>query len=265
MIRALGDIMFGTETQLFKDLKVLKADYDLLGIKAEFEAEGSSFEDLVRLRRLTAALGVELHLKIGGVEAYRDIKDAVTLGVDGLIAPMVESPFGLLKFLECVDKVFPPDSIRLAINVETKHAIEDLDAILAVGAGRIHGITIGRTDLSASWMDPAVKPDTPFIMDLVRATTARIAARGLEVTVGGSIQAASLPLFATFDGDLASIRALETRKVMLPTKVLVSSRGPDALKAALAFERRYIESKREIHEIFLRDESARLAKLSQRL
>jgi hypothetical protein len=257
--------MYGTEKQLFHDLSALKANYGLLGVKAEFEAEGSSFEDLVRLRRITASLGVELHLKIGGVEAFRDIKDAVTLGVDGLIAPMVESPFGLFKFLECVDKVFPPDSIRLAINVETRQAADSLDAILDLGAGRIHGVTIGRTDLSASWMDPAVKPDTPFVMDLVRSIAARVADRGLEVTVGGSIQAASLPLFAGLGPVAGAIRALETRKVMLPTALLVSERGPEALKVALAFERHYIESKREIHEVFLRDETARLTKLSQRL
>ncbi len=261
-----GDtMMFGKEKNMSQELAGLKERYGLLGIKAEFEAEGSSFEDLVRLRRLTAALGIELHLKIGGVEAFRDIKDSLTLGVDGLVAPMVESPFGLLKFLECVDKIYPADSIRLAINIETRHGIEDIDDILSVGKGRIHGVTIGRTDLAASWMDPAVKPDTTFVMDLVRQATRQIAACGLEVTVGGSIQLTSLPLFAAFGSELSQIRALETRKVMLPSALMVSADGPQALKAALAFEHVYIESKKEIQEVMMRDENARLAKLAGRV
>ena len=49
-------------------------------MKAEFEAEGSSFRDLIRLRVLTARKNVPY------------TKDAMELGVDGLIAPMVGSP-----------------------------------------------------------------------------------------------------------------------------------------------------------------------------
>jgi hypothetical protein len=256
--------MFGKEKELAGRLAVLAQEYGLIGIKAEFEAEGSSFEDLVRLRRLTAAQGIALHLKIGGVEAFRDIKDALTLGVDGLIAPMVESAFGLRKFLECVDKIWPSGSVRLAINVETRHAVTDLESILAEGRGRIDGITIGRTDLSASWMDPAVTPDCGLIMDTIRRCAGLIGDAGLELTVGGSIQAASLPLFAGLGPAIVRIKALETRKVMLPAELLVSERGPAALREALAFEQGYIESKRELTELFLRDETVRLEKLARR-
>ena len=52
--------MFGLEQKLFGQLNRLKEEYDLQGIKAEFEAEGSSFRDLVRLRRITDKLNVPL-------------------------------------------------------------------------------------------------------------------------------------------------------------------------------------------------------------
>ena len=58
--------MFGFEQQIFDQLIRLKEKYDLEGIKAEFEAEGSSFRDLVRLRRITNKLNIPLYLKIGG-------------------------------------------------------------------------------------------------------------------------------------------------------------------------------------------------------
>ena len=66
--------MFGLELKLFDLLIRLKEEYDLQGVKAEFEAEGSSFRDLVRLRRITDKLSIPLYLKIGGgklVNHYR--------------------------------------------------------------------------------------------------------------------------------------------------------------------------------------------------
>ena len=77
--------MYSLEKKLYEQLCFLRDVYDLQGIKAEFEAEGSSFRDLMRLRRLTSKVGVKLYLKIGGVEAIRDIKDAIEIDVDGLI------------------------------------------------------------------------------------------------------------------------------------------------------------------------------------
>lgn len=254
--------MYGLEKDCAGRLGTLKERHGLRGIKAEFEAEGSSFNDVVRLRRVTAAMGVPLYLKIGGVEALRDIRDALELGVDGLVAPMVESPFGLKKFLECVDKVYERDGVRLAINIETKKAFEDMDAIVAMGAGRIHNITLGRTDLSGSYLDAAVKPDSPFIMDILRKAGRKAREAGMEFTVGGSISVKSLPAFRELGSDLSLIQAIETRKVILdPAKLLANE---DALHEALKFEELYLRSKMEIADLFLQDDRARIAKIAAR-
>ena len=71
------------EKKLEASLTQLKKEFGLCAVKAEFEAEGASFRDLVRLRRWTARQDIALRLKIGGVEALRDIKDALDFGVDG--------------------------------------------------------------------------------------------------------------------------------------------------------------------------------------
>ena len=60
--------MYGIEEQLYKQLCKLRDEYGLKGIKVEFKAEGSSFRDLMRLRRLTSKANAGLYLKIGGVE-----------------------------------------------------------------------------------------------------------------------------------------------------------------------------------------------------
>ena len=92
--------MYKIEDLLFKQLSVLKKLYNVQGIKAEFEAEGSSYRDVNRLGRICSKLDIGLFLKIGGPEAIRDIKDSVELGVDGLIAPMIESKFAAKKFID---------------------------------------------------------------------------------------------------------------------------------------------------------------------
>ena len=68
---------FDLEQKLADQLALLKKEFGLCAVKAEFEAEGSSFRDLLRLRRLTAQQNIPLCLKIGKVEALRDLKDAL--------------------------------------------------------------------------------------------------------------------------------------------------------------------------------------------
>jgi 4-hydroxy-2-oxoheptanedioate aldolase len=254
--------MFGIERPLLNQLLHLKQAYGLVAIKAEFEAEGASFNDLVRLRRLTCMAGVPLRLKIGGVEAMRDIKDALELGVDGIVAPMVESVFGLRKFLEGYRKIYGDHRIHLAINIETKNSIDQLDAIMKEAEGKIDGITLGRTDLSASWLDPAITPDTDFVMALIEYAGKKCLEHGLSFTVGGSISATSIERFFLFPASLQPIRSIETRKVILPRDTLLTM--PDALNEALRFEELWILSKKEFSDTLMKDELERLDKLTKR-
>ena len=115
---------FDIEQKLSDQLSRLKEEFCLHAVKAEFEAEGASFRDLIRLRRLTAQQNIPLYLKIGGVEALRDITDALDLGVDGLIAPMVESPFGVVKFLGAVERVFGHQKFFKSINIAHNIAVK---------------------------------------------------------------------------------------------------------------------------------------------
>ena len=108
----------------------LKEEFSLRAVKAEFEAEGASFRDLSRLRRLTARHHILLYLKIGGVEAVRDIKDAFEIGVDGLVALMVESPFGVIKFTQAVGSIFSNQKFFKSINIETHNSAECIDEVL---------------------------------------------------------------------------------------------------------------------------------------
>jgi 4-hydroxy-2-oxoheptanedioate aldolase len=254
--------MFGFEQKLFDQLTRLKHEYNLKGVKAEFEAEGSSFRDLVRLRRITDKINVPLFLKIGGVEALRDIKDSLEIGVDGLIGPMVESPFGLMKFAEAVSSIYKDKSIHRSINIETQGAVNQTDEILAFAKGRIENITVGRTDLSSSYFDPKVIPDSQFIFDLLHELGKKISAAGLTMTVGGSVSKKSVELFKRNEKKWQClILHLETRKVILPFEMMIKK---NAINEALRFEELYILSKKEISDLFMESETSRLTRLKMR-
>jgi hypothetical protein len=254
--------MYGIERKLFDQICKLRDKYHLQGIKAEFEAEGSTFRDLVRLRRLTAKAGIGLFLKIGGPEAVRDIKDSLEIGVDGLIAPMVESSYGIIKFVQSYHKVYNQHKIHLSINVETQKAVESLDEILDYATGKVDNITLGRSDLSRSYFDEKIYPDSNFILDLIEDAGEKCKKRNMTLTVGGSISTKTIDVIRNKENLKKLIFKIETRKVILPTEMMLSS--DSALKESLKFEEIYILSKKEFSDLFIKSEIARLTELQWR-
>jgi len=255
--------MYGFEKEIFAQLMKLKKNYGLKGIKAEFEAEGSSFRDIVRLRRITAKAGVKLFLKIGGVESVKDIKDSVELGVDGIIAPMVETKFGVKKFIQAFQSIYKKEKMHLTLNIETKNAISQIDEILDYARDKVDSITIGRTDLSASYFHENVVPDSLFITNILETVGEKAKRRRLETAIGGSLSKASLDIFRKNKKLPKLFDKIETRKVILPAGVMIGNKN--AINEALRFEELYILSKKEINDVFIESEIARLTQLERRL
>lgn len=256
--------MYKLEAEMYYQLCNLRDNYGLKGIKAEFEAEGSSINDLHKLRRITSKAGVKLYLKIGGVEAVRDIKDSLEIGVDGLIAPMVESKFGAQKFFEAYRKVYGDYHIHTTLNLETKNAISELDTILKFAHGKFDNITIGRSDLSKSYFDSEITPDSDFILELLNTIGQKVIQQNLTFTVGGSVSAKTIAkIHEKFSNLKNIIYKLETRKVILPTKSFFEN--DNAIKEALKFEELYILSKKEFSDMFLSSEITRLTELQRRM
>ncbi|EAJ9482397.1 hypothetical protein E5024_07680 [Campylobacter coli] len=258
--------MYKMENRLYDQLCKLRDEYGLHGVKAEFEAEGSSFRDLMRLRRLTSKAGVKLFLKIAGVEANRDIKDALEIDVDGIIAPMVESRFGAKKFFDSIQKIY--DSVddnnlpHTTLNLETKNAIENIDEILDFSKSKFDNITIGRSDLSASYFDCSIKPDSEFIFYLLENLAYKVKNAKMTFTVGGSVSSKTI-INTKYPNLKDSIYKLETRKVILPTKVFLER--SNAIKEALKFEELYILSKKDFSDLYIDSEINRLPELKRRM
>lgn len=121
-----------TEERMVEILKILKKDFGVIAVKSEFETEGSRKDELTKLRDIISKSGLKMYIKIGGCEAVRDLDDCKILGADGIMAPMIETPFAASKFKNAYNKVFyssEEGSIDKIINLETITAYNNMDDI----------------------------------------------------------------------------------------------------------------------------------------
>ena len=182
-------ILIEQEDELYSKLLVLRDKFACEGIKSEFENEASDFADLIFLRYITAKAGMKLYIKLGGVEAFTDLKMCIDLAADGIIVPMVESEFALIKSQNMIKDIFGDNTEKfdVILNIETKTAVENLKKILNTMDTSINGITIGRSDLAYSY-DRKGQQDSDFINKRVEEIVDQMEPyKELNVTVGGGI------------------------------------------------------------------------------
>jgi len=137
------------------DILLSLKDSGALSVKAEFEAEGTRTEELLRLLEIARKAGMKIGLKVGGCEAVRDLIEAKQFGVDYVIAPMVETEYALSKYALAINRVFSPleqkDVLFLA-NVETITTYNNFQSMIRVTneSKNIDGFVLGRVDFVGS-------------------------------------------------------------------------------------------------------------------
>ena len=251
------------ENKLLQQVDDLKRSTSFLAIKAEYEAEGADNDEIQYLRTFTKAANLKFFVKIGGVEAKNDIFNCIKIGVDGIIAPMVESKFGVYKFIEATKELNISKKTYLAINIETKNGLQNIDEILNEANGKINGITIGRTDLSASFFSKKITADSTYITDRISKLSSDIKNKyNFKLTIGGNVNKETLKIYKKNTVIKKNVDKIETRKIIFKFDNLIKK--PQLLKKALEFEKNYIKLIYEFSKIKNNPRLERLKKLSKR-
>ena len=248
---------------LQKKLVNLKKKYNLYGIKAEFEAEGSSVEDINYLRKITSNANTKLFVKIGGVEAINDIYNCIKIGVDGLIAPMVETKFALTKFIDSINNLDLKKVPYLSINIESETGFKNLAEIIKLARNKIDNITIGRSDFTKSFFNNKLNQNSSFITKKIISIASEARKFGISTTVGGGVNNKTILGYRKNSMIKKLIKKIETRKIMLPTKDFLSKKN--ALDACLDFEKHYILCKKQKSDLIIKSELNRLSILNNRV
>ena len=238
----------------------------LKSIKAEFEAEGTRSDELLRLLDVTRTCNVPLTLKIGGCEAVKDLYDARQFGASYIVAPMIESDYALSKFCDTIKKVYPEEEaaeVNFLFNLETIQAFNSFESIVQVAIKRpeIAGIVFGRTDFSGSL---GIKGDVQNnkVSECIESVARRLMETDLDLVVGGAISIASLPELKRF----AQLRLtrFETRKVVFDAERLSDKNLADSLLDAVHFEVLWLINKSNYYGMLHQEDKSRIAQLEQR-
>lgn len=253
------------EKRMVDILKDLKENYHVIGVKAEFEAEGTRMEEAMRLKEVSLKAGLGLTMKIGGCEAIKDMFEAASLGVVHVVAPMVETAYALKKYLGAIDIAFSAEDqedVHFLINLETITACRNFDDMLKLPEiGKLKGIVLGRVDLSGSMGLGRNAINDQELLDVALEAAAKAKAAGLEVVVGGGVSVHSLPFFKAFpEGHLDRF---ETRKVVFGCPGALSNPEKAFLKA-VEFELLWLKNKKNYYGAIHREDDTRLAMLEER-
>lgn len=254
------------EQRMTETLKRLKADFGAVGVKAEFEAEGTRLAEAMKLKDIVSQAGLSMALKTGGPEAIRDLYDAELLGVDRVVAPMVESAYAMSKFLTAGVRVFPrnvDNPVALAMNVETIQSVSNIDVMRAHSqAAELTGVVIGRNDLAGSLGHGRDFVTSNTMLELCSRICSVARDAGWDTTIGGGVTAESIPFFAKLPA--GTLDRYETRKVIFGYNIAVTTDMEAGITEAVRFELLWLQWKAAFYGAIAAEDSSRLSMLHAR-
>ena len=255
------------ENEMIQVLKELKERYGVFEIKAEFEAEGSRMEEMMRLKDVTSSVGLPVILKIGGVEAITDIYNGLALGVKGIIAPMGETAYALSKFINVIKTMVPEDNaedIEFSFNLETITGYENFSQMLVLpNLSVLKGVTIGRVDLTGSMgLGRAAINSSEEIFNICHDIFKKAKEHDLKTGLGGGISKEAIPVVKRFV-EMHLLDKFETRKVVFPG--ISVKYGEEAILKAVEFELLWLKSKRRFYSRIRSEDESRISMIESRL
>lgn len=256
--------MNNIERRMLDLIKEMRDEDNLYAVKAEFEAEGSRMDELVMLNEVVFRADLKLVIKIGGCEAVSDIDRCKVIGAHGIMAPMIETPFAMEKFVKAAKKVYGDRSseIEWIINAETKTCHENLDAILEAGKGFVSVVTVGRDDMSSSMGVDKKELNGETMFETTADILKRSKAAGYTTNFGGGIS--SFDAIPFIERMFLLNDRVETRKVIYHAQS-GETRLKKSIKDAIEFEALYLQNKCDYYQAMAEEDAARLRMMQERL
>ena len=240
-------------------------DYGIVSVKAEFEAEGTRTDELLRLLDIARRAGLKVAIKIGGCEAIRDLIECRQFGADYIIAPMVETPYALKKYIEAKNKCYSAQEqkdVGFLFNVETHSTTDYLDELGARAQEGNVGMVFGRVDFAGSMGKDRSIINTPEMSNHVIKVAEVAKQRNFDLVVGGAVSPEGI-------NELRAIREtkldrFETRKVIFDAAVLDGSNSADGIECAMEFELLWLQNKRNYYQTIASEDATRIALMEAR-
>ena len=243
---------------LIDKLREISRLYGVIGIKQSFEDEGALLEDVISVRRITELCNLMSFVKVGGCEANTDIYNCLKLGVNGIIAPMVESSFAVSKFMDCYD-----ERSEYYIVVESKTSYMNIDEILETSHEKLTGIIVGRSDLTKSYGLNKVETDSDFIYSIVKDVFTKAKKYNLLTTLGGNVSIKSSKFIKEMY-EINLINRVETRNVVIELNDKNVNEINLAIQESIDFEILLLKNKLQISSDLSQDYLRRINLLSLR-
>jgi hypothetical protein len=242
-----------------------KAEHGIVSVKAEFEAEGTRTDELLRLVDVSRSAQLPLTLKIGGCEAIRDLLEAKQIGVKYIVAPMIETPYALSKYIKAIEMVYSEDEREdtdFLFNMETITAFNHREELAELASGNIAGIVFGRVDFSGSMGLGREGIESPEITEKVKEISKLSKNHNLDLVMGGAISSDALNNVKAVND--VYLTRFETRKVVFESNAVNRDSIQNGLLNAVHFELLWLLNKRDYYASITKEDQARIEMLEAR-
>ena len=259
--------MNSRERQMLEILKRGRDEFGYVSVKAEFEAEGTRIDELLRLVELVHRARLELTVKIGGCEAVRDLLESRQIGVRYIVAPMVETPYALSKYVQAKNAIYLAEERQdtdFLFNIETHTGFQNRQQLAeqATVKDGVQGMVFGRVDYTGSLgvtresvNDARVTKDVIEIALLCKS-------RGLDLVVGGGVSKDSIACLRQVAE--VHLSRFETRKIVFDGNSINSSRIESGLLEAVHFELLWLLNKQAYYTTISEEDGKRIDMLEAR-
>ena len=249
--------------KILKKLKELKTEFNITAIKTEFESEGAIIEEVLLQKEISTIAEIELVVKIGGCEAINDLYTIKKIGVDSIVAPMIESVYAFKKYINASKTIIENiESKQILINIETICGYKNLDDILKTQESKyLTGVVFGRSDMTGSLGLEKEKINSETILDYAKEISRKTQQKNKKFVVGGGINLDSID----FLQKIPYLTNFETRKIVFDSSLLNKSSIKKGIIKALEFELLWLKNRQEMFNIVRNEDIKRIQMLEQQI